>query len=70
MMSSDYELTDTGRLEATRNQKKRSSDAVAVNDATVAIKLIQTGAKDELRLLLKENNSLVESAVDWVRFAT
>ena len=70
MMSSDFELTDTGRLEATRNQKKRSSDTVAVNEAAVAIKLIQTGAKDELRLLLKENNSLVENAVDWVSFGT
>ena len=64
MMSSDFELTDT------RNQKKRSSDTVAVNEAAVAIKLIQTGAKDELRLLLKENNSLVENAVDWVSFGT
>lgn len=67
MMTSDFELTDTGRLEAIRSPKKRSSDNVAISEAAVAIKLIQTGGKDKLRLLLEENRLLVESAVDWVR---
>ena len=70
MMTPDFELTDTGRLEATRSPKKRSSDTIAINEAAVAIGHIQTGDKEKLQLMLKENHSLVGSAVDWVRFAT
>ena len=68
MMTSDFELMDTGCPRILRVPSSSSSTSATDSEAEEAIKLIQTGSNtEELRALLTRKGSLVEEAKDWVR---
>ena len=67
MMTSDFELMDTGRPQILRVPSSSSSNSATDSDAEEAIKLIQTDSNmEDLRALLIRKCSLVEDAKDWV----